>query len=121
MMCFNTTCRSVLTSFVACTLLGLHPSNLLAWEPNAADLDKAVSSGKFDEYLTNLNTWLSQKAPKDASKITKEALTPILQDPAVALALAQRQFIAKVGAGPLGTFANADTANKTFVGWLLKN
>lgn len=121
MMCINTIRRSMLASCIACALLGLLPSSLLAWEPNATDLDKAVGSGKFDEYLTNLNTWLSQKAPADASKISKDTLTPILQDPTVTLALAQRQFIAKVGAGPLGTFANADAANKTFVGWLLKN
>lgn len=94
---------------------------LHAWEPSARDLDTAISSGDFGSYLTNLSTWLTQKAPSDPTKITQPSLEPVLQNPTVALALAQRQFIAKVEQGKLGAFAKADPANKTFLSWLLKN
>lgn len=117
----NPIAKTAVLSFFASALLGLLPSSLLAWEPNAKDLDAAVERGDFAEYLTNVTTWLSQKAPADSSQLSKDTLLPILQDPNVSLALAQRQFIAKVGAAPLGTFAKADAANKAFLSWLLKD
>ena len=113
--------KLTIQSLLACALLWTLPANLLAWEPNARDLDTAISSGEFGGYLTNLSTWLAQKAPADLSKISQATVEPILQNPAAALALAQRQFIAKVEPGKLGAFAKADAANKTFLSWLLKN
>ncbi|MCE9608603.1 MAG: discoidin domain-containing protein [Chthoniobacter sp.] len=108
-------------ALLASALIFALSAPLHAWEPSARDLDSAVSSGDFGSYLTNLSTWLSQKVPGDPTKITQPSLEPVLQNPTVALALAQRQFIAKVEQGKLGAFAKADLANKTFLAWLLKN
>ena len=94
---------------------------LQAWEPNAKALETVIDSGEFADYFANLSAWLVQKAPVDPAKISATALDTILQDPAIALALAQRQFIAKAEPSKLGAFANADAANKTFLKWLLKN
>ena len=115
----NKLARFVVASIAAC-LLGSLPATLSAWEPNAQELDAAVASGEFAGYLGNLTTWLSKKAP-ETGKISQEALVPLLDDPKVGLALAQRQFIAKVGADKLGSFARLDGANKTFLSWLLAN
>ncbi|MCE9545494.1 MAG: discoidin domain-containing protein [Planctomycetia bacterium] len=113
--------KAALAAVLALFLLASLSPRLIAAEPSSADLDAAISSGDFNGYVTNLTTWLSQKAPADSSKITQAALAPVLQNPAVSLALAQRQFIVKVGNSKLGAFAKADPANKVFLTWLLKN
>jgi len=111
-----------LKSLVAGTLLlGALSPPLHAWEPNAKDLDAAISSGEFAGYCTNLTTWLGQKTPADPTKLTHPALTALLQNPALAAVLAQRQFIAKVGPDKLSAFAKADAANKPFLTWILKS
>ena len=99
----------------------LIPGNLLAWEPNANDLESAIREGDFTKYYRNLSTWLNQKVPADSRGMSGTALKALLKDPAVAGALAQRQFLAKVGPDKLGTFARTDEANKPFLIWLLKN
>ena len=110
-----------LTSIIAGTLLCSLAMPLHAWEPNAKDLDAAISSGEFAGYCTNLSTWLGQKVPSDPAKITQASLAALLTDPVVAPALAQRQIIAKAGPDKLGAFAKADAANKPFLAWLLKD
>ena len=116
--------KITLQSLLACVLLWSLPAQLFAGEPKAADVDTAINSGEFTALLTNLTTWLSQKAPADPAKITPETVgtvETVLKDPAVMLALAQRQFIAKLDPNKLGAFAKADPVNKTFLSWLLKN
>ena len=103
---------------VACLLF---PIALQAWEPNVNDLDAAISAGDFTKYFANLSAWLNQKVPAQASGISEAALAALLKDRVVAVALAERQFIAKVGPDKLGSFARADAANKAFLTWLLKN
>jgi hypothetical protein len=104
-----------------CSLLLLLSVNVQAWEPNAKDLDAAVTSGDFAGYFSNLSTWLGQKVPAEPGKITEAALKDLLKDPAFVNALDQRQFIAKLGADKIGAFAKADPANPEFLGWILKN
>ena len=107
-----------LPSLLAAALLGPLAPALHAWQPNANDLDTAVKTGNFKDYLTNATTWLNQKTPAtpDAAAMAK-----LLQDPLVLLVLDQRQFITKTGADPLAAFAKADPANQTFLAYLLKN
>lgn len=102
----------------ACVALASLSTNSHAWAPNANELTTAINSGDFTAYENNLRTWLSAKAP---ATISLETLQPILKDATVALPLAQRQFIAKVGPNHLATFAKAAPANKTFLAWLLGN
>ena len=116
--------KITLQSLLACVLLWSLPAQLFAGEPKAADVDTAINSGEFTALLTNLTTWLSQKAPADPAKITPGTVgtvETVLKDPAVMLALAQRQFIAKLDPAKLGAFAKADPANKSFLSWLMKN
>jgi hypothetical protein len=114
----NPTRRTLVKSFVACAIVCSLPTRSHAWDPNAKDLDAAIDSGAFGGYFNNLTGWLSQKSPAEK---TAASLTALLQEPGVAISLAQRQFIAKVGPDPLGAFAKADAANKPFLTWLLKN
>jgi hypothetical protein len=111
----------ILQSLVACTVVCALASPLHAWEPNAKDLDAAVGSGEFSGYFGKLTGWLSQKAPTDPSKITQVAMETLLKDPVVSIALAQRQFIGKVGPDKLAAFAKMDAESKPFLSWLLKN
>ena len=108
-------------SLLVCALLCSLSGPLHAWEPNAKDLDAAISSGEFAGYCTNLTTWLSQKAPTDPAKLTHPALTELLKNPALGATLVQRQFIAKVGPDKLSAFSKADAANKPFLTWILKS
>ena len=92
-----------------------------AWEPQAKDLDAAITTGDFAGYAANLATWLGQKVPADPGKITEAALNDLLKDPVFVNALDQRQFIAKLGADKLGTFAKADPASPELLAWILKS
>ncbi len=114
----NSILRKSFKSLLACALLFSLPPKLMAWAPNANDLSTAITSADFAAYENNLRTWLSAKAP---ATISQETLKPILEDATVALPLAQRQFIAKVGPANLANFAKAAPANKTFLTWLLGN
>lgn len=114
----NSTRRTLVKSLVACAIVCSLTTRSHAWDPNAKDLDAAIDSGAFGGYFNNLTGWLSQKSPAGT---TEASLTALLQEPVVAISLAQRQFIAKVGPDPLGAFAKADPANKPFLTWLLKN
>ena len=109
---------ATLNSLIVTALLGSLSARLHAWEPNAKDLDSAINSGDFAGYLTNVTTWLDQKAPAQPSEA---ALETLLKNPMFLMALDQRQLIAKTGADRVGDFAKADSANPAFLGWLLKN
>lgn len=113
--------KSTIPSLLCCALLGLLPAKVLAWEPSVRDVDTAITGGDFAGLLTNLSAWLAKRVPADPAKISPTALDPLLQNPAFALLLAQRQFIAKVGPDKLTAFAKVDPAHKTFLAWLLKN
>ena len=110
--------KNIIQLLAVCVAFASLSTNTHAWAPNEKDLSAAITSGDFAAYEGNLKTWLSSKMP---ATISGKALKPVLDTPAVALALAQRQFIAKVGPNPLGAFANADPANKTFLTWLLND
>jgi len=106
---------------IVCSMAFLLPMNSHAWEPNANDLDAAIKSGDLKGYHADLSAWLGQKVPAGKDRITETSLTALLKDPVVAAALAQRQFISKVGPDKLGAFAKADEANGKFLAWLMKN
>ena len=55
-------------SLFACAILWALPAQLPAWEPNAKDLDAAISAADFTGYFTNVSTWLNQKLPADPAK-----------------------------------------------------
>ena len=110
----NTALRSLLT----CTLLCVLPAQTHAWKPNVSDLNSAISLGDFAEYLNNTSACLNQKAP---AKPSEAALATLLKEPTFALALAERQLIAKTGADKLAAFAKADPSNAAFLSWLLMN
>ncbi len=105
-------------SFLLGTLLFALPAQVDAWEPNAKDLNGAISSGDFAQYLSNTSAWLNRKAP---AKPSATDMATLLKEPAFALALAGRQLIAKTGADKLSAFAKADPSNAAFLNWLLKN
>jgi len=111
----------IVRSLAACALLHSLSGPLLAWEPNAGDLDRAISGGDFSGYLTNLSSWLGQQVPADPAQLTHPALTHLIESPVIAPVLAQRQFIAKVGPVQLAAFAKADAANKAFLTWILRS
>lgn len=98
-------------SLVACALAWSLPAH-------AMDADAAIKSGDFGGYLNEATAWLKAKT---AGKTDAVALAALLQDPAFANALDQRQLIAKIGPDKLGSFAKADPANVTFLNWLLKS
>ncbi|MEI6536327.1 MAG: hypothetical protein WCN98_13350, partial [Verrucomicrobiaceae bacterium] len=102
----------------ACFAFATLSANSHAWVPNEKDLGAAITSGDFTRYEGDLKTWLVSIMP---AVVSEQTLKPIMDSPTVALALAQRQFIAKVGPNPLGAFAKADPANKTFLIWLLND
>ncbi|MEI8372842.1 MAG: hypothetical protein WCJ35_08415 [Planctomycetota bacterium] len=104
---------------LVCGLLLLIPKNLHAWEPNAKDLDAAISVGDFSGYQANISAWLNQKVPADSSGISEAAMKTLLKDPVLANTLDQWQLITKCSAGKIGAFAKADSANRKFLNWLL--
>lgn len=106
---------------VACAMALLLPLGGYAWEPNAKDLDTAISSGDFGDYQAKLSAWLGEKVPAEAGKITEDALKALLKDAVFANALAQRQFIAKLGVENIGKFAKTDADSKAFLGWIMKD
>lgn len=114
---FQSIVSALIPGILGCALAG----HVDAWQPNAMDLDAAIRNGGVAAYDTSLCTWLSQKTPADPAKLTQAALSSLLKDPLVSLALAQRQFIAKVGPGPLASFAKTDASSKPFLSWLLGN
>jgi len=98
------------------SLLAVAPTAVLAWEPNASDLEAAIESGQFGDYLDNLTAWLNAKSPTGEA-----ALRALLDDATFVNALDQRQLIFKTGAKELGAFAKASAANRAFLAWLLRN
>ena len=106
---------------IACILLLSLPMNAYAWEPNAKDLDTAITTGDFTGYFSNISTWLSQKVPADPGKISEATAKALLKDPVFVNTLDQRQLISRLGVDKIGAFAKADSANRGFLAWLLKN
>lgn len=102
-------------------LLLLLPGTLHAWEPNAKDLDAAITGGNFAGYLTKISAWLSAKVPADPAKISEPTLKALRQQPVFANTLDQRQLIAGHGAAELDAFAKADPKNKKFLAWFLRD
>ncbi|MDA1005249.1 MAG: hypothetical protein O3A87_02025, partial [Verrucomicrobia bacterium] len=117
----NTFNRLTTRAVVLCGISVLLPLSAQAWEPNTKDRDAAIAGGDFAGYFTNLSTWLGQKVPADPGKISEAALMSLLEDQAFVNALDQRQFIAKLGADALGTFAKADPGNRELLGWILND
>ena len=109
-------------AILAATILWSLPTLLQAWEPNAKDLDAAITTGDFAGYLAGVTAWLDQKAPAvEPSETAAAALAKLFNDPGFANALDQRQLIIKTGAKQLGAFAKANPERRAFLGWLLKN
>lgn len=114
-------CHNAVRALLACLLLALSCAPVCAAEPGVRELDAAIATGDFKTYSANLSTWLAQKTPAEAGKITPESLTALLKAPAFEAALAQKQFIGKVGVDKLGAFAKTDEASRRFVAWILKD
>jgi hypothetical protein len=91
------------------------------WEPNANDLDTDINSGDFGGYFSKITTWLNQKSPAEANRISEAAIQALLKDPVFRNTLDQRQLLSKHGVDQLKAFAQADQSNKTFLTWLLRN
>ena len=102
---------------VICAALLIFPVCARAWEPNEPDLDRAIGSGDFATYHTNLIQWLNQKAPATPAG---DALKSLLKDAAFVKALDQYQFISRCGADKLAAFAKADSGHQAFLTWLTK-
>ena len=110
---------AVLTLLVACPLFERHTAKLLAWEPNASELEAAIGKGDFAGYATRLSTWLDQKTPA-VDQITEATMTALVKEPAFRNVLDQRQFLASHGADKLKEFAK-DQPRKDFVAWIMKS
>ena len=105
-------------SFLIGTLLFALPAQVGAWEPNAINFNDAIRSSDFARYFNHVSAWLNQKAPIKPNEAT---LIALLDEPAFALALAERQLIAKTGADKLNAFTRVAPSNAAFISWLLKN
>lgn len=99
-------------------LLGVFATPLQAWEPNAQELDAAISSGNFSGYLSKITPWLNRKSPATPDE---NSLTALLNVPVFRMVLDQHQLITKTGADQLGAFAKASPTNQTFLKSLLRN
>jgi hypothetical protein len=109
--------KTTVTSIIAavwCTMF----STLQAAEAPASGLDAANKSGDFAAYQSRAAAWLNQKVP---AKPNGTALQALLEDERFRTVLDQWQLIAKTGADKLDAFAEADPANREFLGWLMKN
>jgi len=102
-----------------CLSLQFSGASANATSPTPAELMAAVQHDRLAEYATATTAWLNEQIGTAA--VTDARLLELLKKPDVAAALAQRQFIAKVGAPELGKFAAAQPENKAFVSWLLAN
>lgn len=114
----KTVYKSAHNFLLAGTLLCSLVAQVQAGEPNASDLDSAIKSGDFSDYLTKANTYLNQMVPAQAEEKT---LALLLRNPQFLTVLDQRQFIAKTGAEKLSNFSKASPDNQAFLAWLLKN
>jgi hypothetical protein len=112
-----TTLFGVLVLF---TLSAFSPLKAHAWEPNAKDVKAAIVGADFNAYSAQLTEWLNRKTPASPDQLTLSALDALLNDPVFEKALAQRQFIAKVGNPTLASAAK-DPKNHAFLTWLMGN
>lgn len=113
--------KQLIITVAAMAALACLPARIWAWEPNGADLDAAIKSGDFNRYVTDLTAWLNLKAPASPAALTDKSMAALFRQPTLAAALAQRQFITKVGADKLGAFAKAAPANQAFLTWVLRS
>lgn len=114
----KTICKSARTFLLAGSLLCSLLALVQAGELNASDLDSAIKSGDFSEYLTKANTYLNQMVP---AQVEEKTLALLLGNPGFLTVLNQRQLLSKTGADKLGAFAKASPDNQAFLAWLLKN
>jgi hypothetical protein len=84
----------------------------------AGDLDDAIRTGGFPEYLKGVTTWLNERVPDAPGE---DALELLLSEPLFRTTLGQGRLISKIGAAPLGVFALENPANGKFLAWLLQN
>jgi len=96
----------------------LLPTLVQAKAPGHKDVKHAFKSADFTEYAAALTTWLNDKGPSDPNAISNESLEKLLNEPGFAKALAQRQFISKIGAANLAAAAK-DTSNQAFLEFVL--
>ncbi len=85
------TSRTAFRSLLTCTLFCVLTARVHAWEPNVEDLNSAIHSGDFTQYLNNTSAWLNRKMPEKSSEA---ALITLLKEPTFAHILAERQLIA---------------------------
>lgn len=103
---------------VAGVALLLLPLAGRAWDPNAKDLEAAISRGEFVTHQARVTQWLNQKAP---AAVTKDALEPLLKDAVFMNTLDQVQLMTLSGADRLGTFAKTNEGNRAFLSWLMND
>lgn len=82
----------------------------------APDVRPAIEQAEFEPLERDLDAWLAGRVP---AEVDEAALRKLLADPAFALALAQRHFIAKAGLPELAAFSEGAKAHREFLGWLL--
>ena len=102
-------------------LMAMVQGNAFAWEPDAKDLDAAISSGDFSAYFAGASAWLTSKVPADTNRITAASVKLLIKDPVLNAVLVQRALIAKYGAANLGTLAKTDKESAAFLSWLMRN
>ena len=113
--------KLAVTSLIVGAILASLPSTHCA-ERTADSLATAIKTGEFATYLVDLTTGLNEKvAARTLNEWTETSLTELLEDPAVANTLNQRELISRTGPDELGAFAKADPANQAFLHWLLSN
>lgn len=105
----KTITRLTTSTLAACAIVWSLPAHAL-------DAGNAIRSGDFGGYLNDVTALLKQKS---AGKTDAAGLDALLKDPALANAVNQRQFIARLGPDKLGAFVKADAGNVEFVQWVL--
>lgn len=113
--------KPILTAALVVAVALLLPIARAAAPVPAADVQAAVADGGLPALQERLGGWIAERVPADPAAIDEAALRKLLADPALGLALAQRQFLVKAGAVELAAFAAADPANREFLGWLLSD
>lgn len=104
--------------FLTLVLATLMAAGLHAGGSNPA-LVEGMETDDIGGYLGKLTAWLNEKVPSERSDLTAERMEALLQDRFFANALAQRQFIAKVGPDNLMSFARESEQHRRFLFWLL--
>jgi hypothetical protein len=83
-----------------------------------ADVNIALRSGDFVNHSAQLTNWINARVTAQPNAISATGLQALLDDPTFANAIAQRQLIAKLGAGNVADFEKSSTQKKAFLDWL---